>query len=191
MLKPLYHWMLEKSRHPKAAWWLTGLSSLDSFVFPIPPDVMLLPMALAARDKALRFALYCTIGAVVGAAVGYGIGFFFFDTLGGDIIALYGKEDAFAEIQHHFQKYDWMVMIAAALTPIPFKIATITAGFVQSNFVTFILAAIIGRGLRYGLISLLIVLFGARIEYFIDRYFTLLVTFGAIVFLAGWALVLW
>ena len=191
MLKSLYHWMLEKSRHPKATWWLTGLSSLDSFIFPIPPDVMLVPMALAARDKAMRIALYCTIGAVIGAAMGYGIGFFFFDTLGQDIIALYGKEESFAEIQRYFQQYDWMVIIAAALTPIPFKVATITAGFVQNNFLTFILAAIIGRGIRYGLISLLIVLFGAKIEYFIDRYFTLLVSLGTIVFLAGWVLVLW
>ncbi len=191
MLKSLYHWMLEKSRHPKAAWWLTGLSSLDSFIFPIPPDVMLLPMAIASRDKALRFALYCTIGAVIGAAIGYGIGFFFFDTLGKDIIALYGKEDSFGEIQEFFQKYDWMVIIAAALTPIPFKVATITAGFVQSNFLTFILAAIIGRGLRYGLISLMIVIFGEKIERFIDQHFTLVLSLGTIVFLAGWVILLW
>lgn len=191
MLKSLYHWMLEKSRHPKATWWLTGLSSLDSFIFPIPPDVMLVPMALAARQKAMLIALYCTIGAVIGAAIGYGIGFFFFDTLGKDIIALYGKEDSFAEIQQYFRDYDWMVIIAAALTPIPFKIATITAGFVQSNILTFLLAASIGRGIRYGLISLMIILFGAKIEYFIDRYFTLVVTLGMVVFLAGWTVVLW
>lgn len=150
---------------------------------------MLIPMALARREKALYFAFLCTLGAVIGALIGYAIGYFFFDLIGEQIIALYGKKEAFAQIQDLFHEYDWMVILIAALTPIPFKVATITAGFVHSNLLGFLLAATIGRLLRYGLISLLILLFGERAKNFLDRHFMLALSIATLMFVLGWFLI--
>ncbi|NQY82455.1 MAG: DedA family protein [Alphaproteobacteria bacterium] len=151
---------------------------------------MLIPMALANRQKAFWFAFLCTLGATIGAGFGYAIGYFFFDIAGEHIIMLYNKGDTFKNIQEEFNEFAWLVILVAAITPIPFKIATITAGFVQTNFLIFILAAILGRSIRYGSVSLLIVLFGEQIEQFLENHFNLALTIGGVIFVAGWFLII-
>ena len=190
MFKPLYHWMLDKAAHPRAGTWLAFVSSLESFIFPLPPDLMLIPMALAKPERAFWFATLCTVGAIIGAAIGYAIGMFFFDLIGVKIIDLFGQQQGFTELQTLFTQYDALVILAAAITPIPFKIATITAGFVGSNFTVFLIAGLIGRSIRYGLIALLIALFGDRIKAFLEKNLNLALTAFFVLFALGWLFIL-
>ena len=186
MLKNLYQKMMAWAAHRHARYWLMFISACESVFFPIPPDVMLLPMALADRRRALLFALYCTIGSVIGALVGYMIGYWFFDSLGAFLLETFDREQRFQEIQAMLNEQDWLIILLAAITPIPFKIATLSAGFLQMNLLTVLLAGGLGRAFRYGLVAGLAALFGARIEYFLEHHFNWAVTIGFVLFASGW-----
>lgn len=185
MLKRLYEWTLEKAGHPKAERWLAGISFVESSFFPIPPDVMLLPMCLARPERALRYALICTIASVVGALLGYAIGYFLFETVGQAILDLYGLGEEFDGFASAFNDQGWLIVLLAGFTPLPFKVITIAAGATAMPLHVLIFAAIIARGARFFLVAILLWKFGEPMKAFIDKYFAILTVLAGILLVGG------
>ena len=185
MLKRLYEWTLEKAGHPKAERWLAGISFVESSFFPIPPDVMLLPMCLARPERALRYALICTIASVVGALLGYAIGYFLFETVGQAILNLYGLGEEFDGFASAFNDQGWLIVLLAGFTPLPFKVITIAAGATAMPLHVLIFAAIIARGARFFLVAILLWKFGEPMKAFIDKYFAILTVLAGILLVGG------
>jgi len=150
----LYDWVLEKSAHRFAAWFLGLVAFMESSFFPIPPDVMLIPMCVGARRKSFRYALICTMSSVVGGVIGYLIGKFFFETIGHEIIAFYQLEAAFSKMNVYFEEYGAWFIFIAGFTPIPYKVFSIGAGVFQMALLPFVLASIVGRGGRFFIVDL-------------------------------------
>ena len=191
--RKLYNWVLSWAETKYGASLLFVLAFIESVFFPIPPDILLIALALGASAKAFKYAFICTIGSVLGAFFGYGIGNyawltaagefsafanFFFTTIPGFSVELYSN------IQKLFTEWDFWVIFTAGFTPIPYKVFTITAGVFNINFVMFVLASIISRGARFFLIAWLIWKFGPSIKVFIEKYFNLL-AFGFTFLLVG------
>ena len=174
MLRKIYDKTIDLSGHRHAAWGLAGVSFAESSVFPIPPDVMLIPMVLADRTSAWRNALICTLASVAGAALGYAIGVFLWDTVGAPIVALYGAEEAFETFTSFYELWGVWIVLAAAISFLPFKVATLASGLTGLSFIPFIIASLIGRTIRFYAVAALVYFFGAQIRFFIDRYFNLL-----------------
>jgi membrane protein YqaA with SNARE-associated domain len=174
MLRRLYDWTIELSASRRAPWALGAVSAAESSVFPLPPDIMLIPMVLARRDKAWAYATICTAASVVGGVIGYMIGFFLFDSIGTYILNLYGYQQAFESFASRYNDYGVWIVLIAGLTPFPYKVITIASGVTQLNFLVFMLASIAARGARFFAVSALLWWFGEPIRNFIDRYFGLL-----------------
>ena len=185
MLKRLYEWTLEKAGPPKAERWLAGISFVESSFFPIPPHVMLLPMCLARPERALRYALICTIASVVGALLGYAIGYFLFETVGQAIHNLYGLGEEFDGFASAFNDQGWLIVLLAGFTPLPFKVITIAAGATAMPLHVLIFAAIIARGARFFLVAILLWKFGEPMKAFIDKYFAILTVLAGILLVGG------
>ena len=169
-LRGLYDWTMEKSAHPHAVWWLALISFIESSFFPIPPHPLLGLMCLAEPKKALRFAIVATAASVAGGLFGYAIGFFLYDTIGTWLIGSLGLSEAFPKAACYLHEYDWEVIVLAGATPVPFKLLTITAGFIEMALVPFLLASIVGRSMIFMTVGVLFRLFGAPIKRFIDEY---------------------
>tara|TARA_X000000368_G_scaffold216471_1_gene170834 strand:- start:522 stop:1106 length:585 start_codon:yes stop_codon:yes gene_type:complete len=174
ILRKTYDWTLEKSKHPKAVWFLSLISFSESSIFPIPPDIILIPMIIAKRINAFFYAFICTISSVIGGLAGYCIGFFFFNSIGQLIINYYGLQDQFTNFEKYYQLYGIWIVLGAGFTPFPFKFITIASGFFGYNIFLFVLTSFIARGLRFYLIAFLLKIFGQSIEKLIDKYFNLL-----------------
>ncbi len=174
MLRGLYDWTIRLSGHRHAPWGLAVVSFVESSVFPIPPDVVLIPMVLSERKKAWAYATICTVASVVGGIFGYAIGYFLFDTLGQSILNFYGYQDAFASFAARYNDYGVWIVLIAGFTPFPYKVITIASGVTQLNFLVFMLASIVARGARFFAVAGLLWWFGPPIRAFIDRYFGLL-----------------
>mgnify|MGYP001308730040 FL=1 len=174
ILRKTYDWTIEKSRSPKAVWFLSFISFTESSFFPIPPDIILIPMIIAKRINAFFYALVCTISSVIGGVAGYCIGFFFFNSLGSLIINYYGLQNQFANFEQYYQLYGIWIVLGAGFTPFPFKFITIASGFFGFNIFVFIVASLIARGLRFYILAFLLKIFGQSIEKLIDKYFNLL-----------------
>ncbi|GER07399.1 hypothetical protein GCM10007972_13720 [Iodidimonas muriae] len=185
MLRRLYDWTLEKARHRHAERWLAFISFIESSVFPIPPDVMLLPMTLAAREKAFRYAFICTAASVAGALAGYGIGYFLWDLIGQPLIAFYGYEHQFTLFQDRFTDYGGWLVFLFGLTFFPFKVITLASGVVALNPLVFLMAATLSRAPRFFIECALLWKFGAPIQSFIEKRFTLLVSLFVILLMGG------
>ncbi|MFC1650635.1 YqaA family protein [Candidatus Latescibacterota bacterium] len=169
-----YDWVLHWAYTPYGAVALFFMAVAESSFFPIPPDVLLIALAIGATSKSLRFAMICTIGSVIGGIIGYYIGMLFFDLIGFKILDFYGVMDKFAWVKEMYLKYDvWFVGIAG-FTPIPYKVFSISAGVFDMNLPAFIIVSAFSRGARFFLVSALIMKFGERIKAFIDKYFNLL-----------------
>jgi membrane protein YqaA with SNARE-associated domain len=165
-------------------WALFFIAFVESSFFPIPPDVFLIAMCVAIPAKSFRYAAICSVGSVFGGAFGYGLGFWFMDSIGMAVIDWYGFADKYELVQNYFRQYDVWIVGTAGFTPIPYKLFTITAGFVHSNFPTFVIVSFFSRAARFFLVAALIWKFGARIRVFIDKYFNLL-SIAFVVLLAG------
>lgn len=174
MLRGLYDWTIRLSGHRHAPWGLAVVSFVESSVFPIPPDVVLIPMVLSQRAKAWAYAAICTAASVVGGIFGYAIGYFLFDTLGQSILNFYGYQDAFASFAARYNEWGVWIVLIAGFTPFPYKVITIASGVTQLNFLVFMLASIVARGARFFVVAGLLWWFGPPIRAFIDRYFGLL-----------------
>ena len=187
-LRTLYDWTMDKASHPYAQGWLAFFCFIEASFFPIPPHPLLGLMCLAEPKKALRFGVIATLASVAGGLFGYFIGAVLFDSLGLWLLGLIGLTESFPTAACYLKEYDWEAIIIAGSTPVPFKLLTISAGFVSMNLVTFVLASLIGRGMIFFTVGVLFRVFGAPIKVFIDKYlglvtsaFVLLVIGGVIV----------
>ncbi|HSR69931.1 MAG TPA: YqaA family protein [Acidobacteriota bacterium] len=188
-VRRLYDWVLSFAESPYGTWALFAIAVAESSFFPIPPDVLLIALAVGAPRRALFFALVTTAGSVLGAGIGYWIGYQFFELLGRPIVEFYQMEEQFQSVQQLYRDYDAMAVGIAGFTPIPYKVFTLAAGVFQLNLPIFFLASLISRGLRFFLIGLLILYFGPHIQRFIDRYFNLLAVLFTVLLIGGFLLI--
>jgi membrane protein YqaA with SNARE-associated domain len=176
MLQYFYNRVLALSGSPRAPWWLALVSFAESSFFPIPPDVLLIPMALARPDRAWRLAGVCTAASVVGGALGYLIGYALFDVVAQPLLHAYHYDAAFAHFQQTYAKYGLWVILIKGLTPIPYKIVTIASGAAHFDFAVFMAASVVTRGGRFFLVAALLRYFGEPVRTFIERRLTLVTT---------------
>ncbi|MEW5909505.1 MAG: YqaA family protein [Thermodesulfobacteriota bacterium] len=185
MLRRLYDWVLHWAKTPYGSWALFILAFCESSFFPIPPDVLLIALAVAVPVKSLKYAFLCSIGSLLGGCFGYLIGWQFMVIIGEKIIAFYGLTEKIEYVRELYVRYDAWAVGIAGFTPIPYKIFTISAGAFRINFFVFFLASMISRSARFFLVGGLIYLFGPKISRFIDKYFDLLAILFVILLIAG------
>ena len=185
MLRALYEWTMDKAAHRHAPAWLAFFCFVESSFFPIPPHPLLGLMCLAMPGKALRYGLIATAASVLGGLFGYAIGYFLYESIGSWLIATLGLTEAFPQAACYLREYDFEVILVAGATPIPFKLLTITAGFIEMNIATFTLAAIAGRGLIFLTVGILFRIFGRPIKKFIDEYLPWVTTAFVALVVAG------
>lgn len=176
MLRRLYDWVLSWADKPYANHALFLVAFTEATFFPIPPDVLLIAMAIGAPNKAIRFALICTFGSVLGAMLGYYMGWGLWGIID-NWFYLYipgFSESVFTELSNSFKSNTFLTIFAAGFTPIPFKVFTIAAGAAMLPFFVFLVASLLSRGLRYGMLALLIYKFGSNIKKWIEKYFNLI-----------------
>ncbi|WP_367717759.1 YqaA family protein [Nitratireductor sp. GISD-1A_MAKvit] len=185
MLRKLYDWTmsLAATRHAEKA--LASVSFIESSVFPIPPDVLLIPMVLSERFKWIRYAFICTASSVFGALLGYAIGAFLYEAVGQPVLAFYGKENAFEQVAGWYNEWGGWGVLFAAVTPFPYKVLTIFSGATGLNLLVFVLVSIVGRGLRFFLVSWLLYMYGPPIRVFIEKNLGLLFTLFMVLLIGG------
>jgi membrane protein YqaA with SNARE-associated domain len=168
-LHRLYAWTMAQASRPHALWFLALISFVESSVFPIPPDVLLIPMVLAAPHRAWLIAGVCTISSVAGGMLGYAIGALLFGTIGAPILEFYGYMDKFAEFQASYNEWGGWIVFGAGLTPFPYKVITIASGVTDLSLTTFVIASVLARGMRFFLVAALLWYCGEPIRLFIER----------------------
>lgn len=170
MLRGFYDWTLRVAGNPRADWWLALVAFVESSVFPIPPDVMIVPMVLADRRRAWRIAAIASVASVAGGMLGYAIGSLFFDTIGRPILDFYGYTDKFADFAARYNEWGAWIVFGAGITPFPYKVITIASGVTHLDLLVFTVASVLARSLRFFLVAALLWWFGAPIRRFLDRY---------------------
>jgi len=189
MLRRLYDLCVNAAGKPEASWILGAVSFAESSFFPVPPDVMLIPMALARPDRAWFYATVCTITSVAGGLLGYVIGAALYDTVGQWLMHLYGYTDKVEAFRAAYAQYGTWIILLKGLTPIPYKIVTITSGFAGFNVGLFIVMSIISRGMRFYVEAFLLNRYGARARGIIEKRLGLWATLGAAVIVIGFIVV--
>jgi len=184
VLHRLYDWAMGMAGHRHAVLILAVVAFAESSFFPIPPDVLLLPMVLAARDQAWKLALICTTASVAGGLAGYGIGYGLFETLALPILELYHALEKFETVKQLYNENGVLIVFSAGFSPIPYKLFTIASGVTQMDIASFTGASFVGRGLRFFLIAALLWKFGDPIRVFIEKHLAPL-TFAAVVLLVA------
>lgn len=185
MLRRLYDWTILLSVHPRALWALAAVSFIESSFFPIPPDILMIPMILAAPRRAWLIALVATVSSVLGGLFGYFIGAALFDTIGQAIFDFYGKEDAVETFNTRFNEYGAWAVLIAGVTPFPYKVITIMSGWTGLSLPVFIVSSILARGLRFFVLAGLLWKFGPPIRVFIEKYLGWLFTLFVILLIGG------
>lgn len=191
VFRKLYDWTSRLAHHPYAERALAGVSFAESSVFPIPPDVMLIPMILARPERAYRIAAVCTIASVLGGILGYVIGRFLYDSVGLFLINLYGAHDAAQDFRRWYDQWGAAVILIKGLTPIPFKIVTIASGMFHYNFFLFVLLASVTRGARFFLIAWALKRWGEPVERFVHKNLTIVGWVVIALIIAGFAAITW
>ena len=176
MLRRLYDWCIAAANKPYATWLLGIVSFVESSFFPIPPDVMLIPMAIARPDKAWFYATVCTVTSVAGGLLGYLIGSLLYDSVGLWLISLYGYGDKVEAFRAAYAQWGGLIIVLKGMTPIPYKIVTIASGFAGYDFFMFVLLSIITRGLRFFIEAELLRIYGEPIRDFVEKRLTLVTT---------------
>lgn len=176
MIRRAYDFMMRSAAHERAPQVLFWVSFVESSFFPIPPDVMLIPMVLADRVKAWLFAGIATLGSVIGGVAGYAIGFFLFEFIGGPILRIYGYADRFQEFAELFNAWGVWILIIKGMTPFPYKVLTILAGATHMNIIAFAAASVVARSMRFYLVAALLYWFGPPIRDFIETRLSLVTT---------------
>lgn len=189
MMRRLYDWMMGLAGGPAAPHALFWVSFVESSFFPIPPDVMLVPMVLANRTKAWFYATLATVGSVIGGILGYAIGYYFFEAVGQPILNMYGKAQSFGQFTQLFNDWGVWIIIVKGMTPIPYKILTIAAGVAHMALFPFMVASVIARAMRFYLVAGLLYWFGEPIRSFIERRLSLVTTVFVILLVGGFVLV--
>lgn len=170
-VRRLYDWTLSWAERPGGAWALFFIAVIESSVFPIPPDVLLLALCVGVPRKSLRFALICSAGSVLGGMLGYAIGYGAWHAVRDIFIPYVFPQATFDKVAALYQGNAFVAVLTAAFTPIPYKVFTIAAGVFDVNFWTFLLASMVGRSGRFFMVAGLIFIFGARIKALIEKYF--------------------
>ena len=170
MLRSLYERTLAAAGHRHATRWLALVSFIESSVFPIPPDVMLVPMVLADRERWIRIAAVCTLTSVAGGMVGYAIGLFLFDTIGQALLDFYGYGAKFASFGERYNEWGAWIVFGAGVTPFPYKVITIASGVTRLDLLVFVIASVMARGLRFFIVCGLLWKFGPAIRGFLEKH---------------------
>jgi membrane protein YqaA with SNARE-associated domain len=192
VLQRLYNWTMGVAAHPHALLILCLVAFAESSFFPIPPDIILIPMVLAARDQAWKVAALCTLSSVLGGLAGYGIGFQLFETVGLPVLEFYHAVEKFESVKELYNEHGVLIVFSAGFSPIPYKLFTIASGVTHMDITSFALTSLIGRGLRFFLIAALLWKYGAPIKDFIERHLAKLSLAFVILLGAGFAaLKLW
>ncbi len=176
MIRRLYDRTMALAGHRHAAWALAGISFLESSVFPIPPDALLIPMVIADRRRAFFLAAVCTLASVAGGFLGYAIGYFAFEAIGRPLLELYHAMAQYEALKASFARWGAWLIILKGMTPIPYKLVTITSGALKFDLATFALASLVSRSIRFFLVAALLWRFGEPIRDFIDRRLMLVTT---------------
>lgn len=187
MLEKIYRWTMEKAGHRHAVWWLSAISFIESSVFPIPPDVLLIPMVLAAPSRWFYLAAMCTLSSVAGGYLGYAIGYYAMETIGYPILAAFHLVEKFHAFKPLVDEYGVWVIIVKGATPIPYKLITIAAGAFDFDLLQFSFASFIARGMRFFLVAALLYKFGPPIQRFVEKRLKLVMLAAVILVLAGFA----
>jgi membrane protein YqaA with SNARE-associated domain len=185
MLRRLYDWCVDAAGRPYATWLLGAISFAESSFFPVPPDTMLIPMSLARPDRAYTFALVCTLTSVAGGILGYAIGALLYDSLGHWLIQLYGADNKVEALRAAYAQWGSLFILIKGLTPIPYKLVTITSGFAGYSFTLFVLLSLVTRGARFYLLAFLLHRYGDEARHIIERRLGFWVTVSAVVLVAG------
>jgi membrane protein YqaA with SNARE-associated domain len=187
-LRALYDWTLSLASHPKALWALAFVAFIESSVFPIPPDVLMVAMIVAHPSRAFVIAAVATVASVLGGLLGYWIGYGAFETLGRPVLEFYGKDAYFTEFQQRYNDWGAWAVLIAGVTPFPYKVITILSGVTSLSLPVFIVASIVARALRFFLVAWLLWKFGAPIRDFIEKRLGLVFTVFVVLLLGGfWA----
>lgn len=189
MLRSLYNWTMALAERPHALWALAIVSFVESSFFPIPPDVLLIPLIIAAPTRAFRIAFVCTFASVLGGLFGYFIGAVLFDQVGQPILAFYGKEALFDEFAAKYNELGAWAVLIAGVTPFPFKVITITSGATGLSLPVFVAASIVARALRFFIVAALLWKFGTPIRDFIERRLGMMFTIFILLLFGGFYVV--
>ncbi|MDE4274634.1 DedA family protein [Phaeobacter gallaeciensis] len=189
MLRRLYDRTMALADHPRALWWLAIVSFAESSVFPIPPDVLMIPMILARPSRAWLIALVALVSSVLGGLLGYAIGAFFYEGIGQPILEMMGKADAMEAFNSRFNDFGFWAVLGAGITPFPFKVITIMSGWTGMPLVTFVATSILARSLRFFAVAALLRLFGAPVRAFIERRLGLVFTAFVVLLFCGFLVV--
>lgn len=189
MLRNVYDWMMRKAADEKAPWALGVVSFIESSFFPIPPDVMLIPMVMANRQKAWWYATIATVTSVLGGLLGYAIGYYLYEAVGIPILEFYGKANALDSFIAFVHDYGVPAVIIKGMTPIPYKVVTIAAGVAKMDLLAFVGASIIARAMRFYLVAGLLYFFGEPIRDFIEKRLTLVTTVFVVLLVGGFVAV--
>lgn len=185
MLQRLYTWMLSMAESRGALWTLFIIAFVESSFFPIPPDVLMIPMIIARPTRAFLIASVCLVGSVLGGIAGYYIGFALMDVVGQPILDFYSKGEDFAAFAERYNEWGAWAVLVAGVTPFPFKVITIASGVTGLSLPVFIVSSIIARGLRFFIVAALLWKFGAPIQSFIERRLGLVFTVFCVVLIGG------
>jgi membrane protein YqaA with SNARE-associated domain len=189
MIRKLYDWTLSLAGHPRALWALAIIAFVESSFFPIPPDVLMIPMIIAAPTRAFRIAAVATVASVLGGLFGYAIGALLFETVGQPILDFYGKADAFDSFATRYNDWGAWAVLIAGVTPFPFKVITIASGATGLSLPVFILSAILARALRFFVVAALLWKFGPPIRDFIEKRLGLMFAIFCVLLIGGFYLV--
>jgi len=189
LIKKLYDWVLHWAETPYAVPALFLLAFAESSFFPIPPDVLLIALAISIPKKAFKFAFICMLGSVIGGVLGYGIGLYGYESVGKPIVDFYHGQEVMELIKTKYDQHGFLGILIAAITPIPYKVFTIASGVFKFDFWLFTLASIIGRSTRFFIVAALIWKFGSPIKNFIEKYFNLLSILFMILLIGGFLLI--
>jgi len=188
MIRRLYDWTISLSGRPHALWALAAVAFVESSVFPLPPDLLMIPIVLALPSRAWKAAAVATAASVIGGCLGYAIGALLFQSIGQPLIEFYGKADAMARFNAYFNAWGAWAVLIAGVTPFPYKVITIMSGWTGLSLPVFIVASVIARGLRFFVVAALLWKFGAPIRIFIEKYLGLLFTVFVVLLVGGFYL---
>jgi membrane protein YqaA with SNARE-associated domain len=185
MLRRVYDWCIAAAHKPYAPWLMGAISFAESSVFPMPPDIMLIPMSLARPRKAWFYATLCTLTSVAGGLLGYAIGAYLYDSVGHWLIGIYGYGDKVEAFREAYARWGALIILVKGVTPIPYKIITITSGFAGYDLALFVVFSFIARGMRFYLVAFLLNRFGARVREAIEARLTFWFTVAVAVIVGG------
>lgn len=188
MIRALHNWTIRLAEHPHAMWALAFVAFIESSVFPIPPDILMIPMILAAPRRAFLIAAVATVSSVLGGLFGYWIGAALFEQVGLPVLEFYGKTENFDTFRQTYNDWGAWAVLIAGVTPFPYKVVTILSGSTGLNLTVFMLASVVARGLRFFVVAALLWKFGAPIRDFIERRLGAIFALLIVLLLGGFVL---